>query len=322
MITQAKTPIDFARLRSYLESVPFCVNQQRLYTGKSLYKGYNPERPESFDKSYDLKVYHYFIDHGKQAKEPLEAFARSIHDFHIMKQMQLLLKRYPRTRVAGVMGGNAMLRTDESYLDVVRLSKRLTEEGFLMCSGGGSGAMEATNLGGMLAGRSEAEMLDAVAILRTAPSMHDAEYFVRSFEVLNKYPRLRGYYSLSIPTWLYGHEPTNPFASHIAKLFDNSIREDTLLTIAYGGIIYSPGSAGTIQEIFQDALQNQYNTLGVNSPMVFLNKKYWTEKVPIYSTLERLHKLGTYNKLQLTITDDFMEASQVIIDFDKQQRNP
>lgn len=310
------SPIDYSRLNEYLQSVPFLVNPQRLYTGKSLYKGYHPSRPSTFQKSYDLRVYNHYIEKGKHTGQPLEAAARAIHDFYVMKQLQHFLKRYPRTRVSAVMGGNAMLRTDESYLDVVRLSKYLTEKGFLMCSGGGSGAMEATNLGGMLAGRTEAETLDAVAILRQSPSQHDEGYFERSFEVAAKYPRLKGYYTLSIPTWLYGHEPTNPFASHIAKLFDNSIREDTLLTIAYGGIIYSPGSAGTLQEIFQDALQNQYLTLGINSPMVFLNSKYWTEKVPIYETLQRLRQLGTYNNLQLYLTDDYMEASQVIIDFE------
>lgn len=313
MITPS--PIDYLRLHTYLEYVPFKVNPRRLYTGKSIYRGYRPHKPQSFAWSYDQQVYRHYIKHGKHASDPLEAAARAIHDFYVIKEMQHFIKRYPRTKVAAVMGGNAMLRTDESYLDVVRLSKRLTEAGFLMCSGGGSGAMEAANLGGMLAGRTEAEMLDAVAILRQSPSQHDKGYLEHSFEVIAKYPRLKGYYSLSIPTWLYGHEPTNPFASHIAKLFDNSIREDTLLTIAFAGIIYAPGSAGTIQEIFQDALQNQYLTLEVNSPMVFLNSKYWTEKVPIYNTLQRLRELGTYSNLQLTLTDDYMEASQVILDF-------
>ena len=63
------------------------------------------------------------------------------------------------------------------------------------------------------------------------------------------------YVSLGIPTWLYGHEPSTPFATHIAKYFVNSVREDTILTVAYGGIIFTPGSAGTLQEIFQEAVQ-------------------------------------------------------------------
>ena len=51
--------------------------------------------------------------------------------------------------------------------------------------------------------------------------------------------------SLAVPTWFYGHEPSNLFASHIAKYFSNSIREDTLLAVALYGIVFAPGSAGT-----------------------------------------------------------------------------
>ena len=35
---------------------------------------------------------------------------------------------------------------------------------------------------------------------------------------------------LGIPTWLYGHEPTTPFARVIAKYFQNSIREKAAST--------------------------------------------------------------------------------------------
>ena len=76
---------------------------------------------------------------------------------------------------------------------------------------------------------------------------------------------------LSIPTWFYGHEPSNPFASHIAKYFSNSEREDGLLAVATAGIVFVPGGPGTLQEVFQDAAQNAYETYGQSSPMVFLD---------------------------------------------------
>ena len=44
--------------------------------------------------------------------------------------------------------------------------------------------------------------------------------------------------SLALPTWHYGHEPFTPFATHVAKYFLNSIREDVLLTLASCGIIF------------------------------------------------------------------------------------
>jgi predicted Rossmann-fold nucleotide-binding protein len=64
-----------------------------------------------------------------------------------------------------------------------------------------------------------------------------------------------------------------PFATHIAKYFANSVREEGLLAIAKGGVIFTPGSAGTMQEIFQDLAQNHYQSFGVSSPMVFMDKK-------------------------------------------------
>ena len=41
--------------------------------------------------------------------------------------------------------------------------------------------------------------------------------------------------SLGVPTWVYVDEPTTGFATHIAKYFTNSIREDGLLAIARSG---------------------------------------------------------------------------------------
>ena len=87
-------------------------------------------------------------------------------------------------------------------------------------------------------------------------------------QVRERFPQDR-YESVGIPTWLYGHEPATPLATRITKYFDNSIREDGILTLAKGGIIYTPGSAGTLQEIFQDAVQNHYLSFGYASPMVF-----------------------------------------------------
>ena len=52
--------------------------------------------------------------------------------------------------------------------------------------------------------------------------------------------------SLGIPTWHYGFEPPTPFASHVGNYFQNSVREDGLVSVARGGIIFAPGAAGRI----------------------------------------------------------------------------
>jgi len=124
--------------------------------------------------------------------------------------------------------------------------------------------------------------------------------------------------SLGIPTWLYGHEPSTPFATHIAKFFENSIREDNILTLSFAGTVYAPGSAGTLQEIFQEAVQNHYLTYGFASPMTFLGKRFWTEEIPVYPLLENLMKTGKYKNLLLTLTDDIDDIVTTLQQFSQQ----
>ncbi len=85
---------------------------------------------------------------------------------------------------------------------------------------------------------------------------------------------------LSIPTWLYGHEPANLFAGRIAKYFSNAIREDTILRLARGGIVFAAGRAGTVQEVFQAATKTFYATDGGSGPYVFLDGTFWANGVP------------------------------------------
>ncbi len=128
--------------------------------------------------------------------------------------------------------------------------------------------------------------------------------------------------SLSIPTWHYGHEPTSPFATRIAKLFQNSVREDGLITIARQGLVFTRGSAGTLQEVFQDANQNFYaQDPDWFSPMVFLGCEYWTEVLPVRALLDALFATAapgvreTAQRLVL-VTDDIAEAAEHMDAFD------
>lgn len=309
MITHPE--IDTGRLIHFLDYVPYDVTSGGLYTPDTLYAGYDLRNPETFHDTYDQSVYRYYMETGKIPNNPYEALARSLHDHFMTMGLYELLGCYDLCRIVGVMGGSAMSRTDVAYRQIVEISKRLTEDGSLMVNGGGPGAMEACCLGGRLAGRHRAEVDDALMRLAAAPTPHDAGYIDQAFEVAAIYGQ-EEYETLSIPTWFYGHEPTTPFATHIAKLFANSVREDLLLTISFGGIIYTPGSAGTMQEIFQEAVQNHYLTYGIASPMVFVGKKFWTEQMPAFTMLEQLSASGRYKHLQLTLTDDIDEAVEVI----------
>lgn len=304
----------------YLRDVPFNVTLERLYDAATLYEGFNPDA-DNMAQSYDGRVYEHYMAKGKHSEDVNESLARTLHDHRVQVALNKFLKAHNMISFVGVMGGHATLRTDDAFRNIVMLSKRLTEEGFYMLSGGGPGAMEATHLGAWLAGRTAQEVDDALAILEVAPSFRDKGWLVSAYQVMRKYPQDK-YISLGIPTWLYGHEPTTPFATHIAKFFNNSIREDVILTLAYGGIIYTQGSAGTMQEVFQDAVQNHYLSLGLSSPMIFMGTEFWTKEMPVYTLLEDMMRTGKYKNLLLKLTDE----PDVIVDtlqaFHRQNAHP
>ena len=285
-----------------------------LYTAEELYEGYELDHPESYQHCFDGRVYRHYLKKGKQAEDIKETLARTLHDHSISGCLHEFLSAYDERCLVGVMGGHSLKRTDAMFLQIARLSKRLTEAGFLMISGGGPGAMEATHLGAWMAGRNELEFLDAAHTMMTAPAYTDPGWLDTALRVRQRYPQ-KDYQSLGIPTWLYGHEPSTPLATHIAKYFDNSIREDGILTLAKGGIIYTPGSAGTLQEIFQEAVQNHYQSFGYSSPMIFMGVDYWKHEMPIWPLLQDLVARGKYKNLLLTLSDSQEEIVQTLSAF-------
>ena len=296
--------------------MPFDIFREHLYSAEDLYKGYQLGQPGSYKDCYDQQVYNHYLEKGKAASDIKETLARTLHDHSMTNAMNDFLAHFDERQVVGIMGGHGLLRTEAAYRQVVMVSKTLAENGCLMVSGGGPGAMEATHLGAWMAGRTEAETEDALAILQEAPSFKDKLWLDTALQVMNKYPQ-EHVMSLGVPTWLYGHEPATPFATHIAKYFDNSIREDSILTIAKGGIIYSPGSAGTMQEIFQEAVQNHYLSFGYASPMIFLGSEYWSNEMPVWPLMQHLIAKGKYKNLLMTLTDSTDEIVKTILEFRK-----
>jgi predicted Rossmann-fold nucleotide-binding protein len=304
-----KSCLVFSRL-----DTPYNAFRNKLYTSETLYAGYCKGMSNSYAQCYDGVVYQHYLAKGKVCSDIKETLARTLHDYAISDALHEFLADYDERKIVGIMGGHGLLRTDAAYRKVANISKKLAEMGFLMVSGGGPGAMEATHLGAWMAGRGADELDNALYILSASPSFSDDGWLDTAFEVKELYPQ-NEYKSLGVPTWLYGHEPATPFATHIAKYFDNAIREDGILTIAMGGIVYSPGSAGTMQEIFQDAVQNHYLSFGYASPMVFLDKKYWREEMPVYPMLQQLQEKGKYRNLILSVYDDEMSVVDELMKF-------
>ena len=276
--------------------------RKELYDAASLYAGFDPADEKTYADCYDGHVYADFVASGKRSRDLAVTLPRTLHDHSISDALYRFLGGYDPFNVVGVMGGHAMLRSDTAFRSVAYISKTLTEHGKLMVSGGGPGAMEATHFGAWMAGYSDAEFEEAWHMLLVAGSFREPGWLSSAFRVMERFPQTQ-YKSLGIPTWLYGHEPSTPFATHIAKYYDNSIREDTILTVSVGGIIFTPGSAGTIQEIFQEAAQDHYKTCDVSSPMAFMGVDFFTKQVPVYPFLQDMMERGKYHDLLLSISD-------------------
>lgn len=282
------------------QNLPYQPFRDQLYSWQELMKGYTFEK----DNSIDYKIYNHFSEH-KYAPTINETLWQRIHDHSMDDALRELLKfdehGMTKKKCIGFMGGHSTKRDDPFYEKTALTAKLLTENGYLMVSGGGPGIMEATNLGAYFAGKKKKDLLRAIKMLKKAPHYADKDFQRQAFKVFEKYPK--GAESLAIPTWFYGHEPSNLFASHIAKYFSNSIREDTLLAISLYGIICAPGSAGTVQEIFMDATQNHYGTFNYYSPMVFLSREHYEVKTMIYPLVKQLAWGKEYYDL-LHITDE------------------
>jgi predicted Rossmann-fold nucleotide-binding protein len=117
--------------------------------------------------------------------------------------------------------------------------------------------------------------------------------------------------SLGIPTWHYGHEPPNLFATAIAKYFHNAAREAILLQVCVAGIVFLPGAAGTVQEVFQDACENYYADESSVAPMVLVGAEYWTEELPVWPLLRSLAK-GHRMESRVHLVDTVEEAAALV----------
>ena len=283
-----------------MPNLPYKAHRAQLYSRGELMEGWSP----TLDNSVDKKIYDHFHSKGRHRPNVLEAMTQRLHDHAIDDALGDLLEgRIDNDgvkKVVAIMGGHGTSRADEYYKKVAYTTRELTRRGYFVASGGGPGTMEAANLGAWMANAKDEVLDQALETLSTAAVFTDHGYMQKAQLVLDMHPN--GSSSLAVPTWFYGHEPTNLFSKHIAKYFSNSIREDGLLAIATHGVVFAPGSAGTTQEIFMDATQNHYVTFDVISPMIFLGEKRYKQDTMLFDCISQLAEGMDYAKY-LSCTD-------------------
>ncbi|MEP6817235.1 MAG: Rossmann fold nucleotide-binding protein [Marmoricola sp.] len=256
--------------------VPFDPYRGRLYSPGELYDGL----ASSYGATPDARIFAW--SHGARAID--RTLASALHD-HAVDDA---LEEYVRDRqIVGVMGGHAATRGSADYREAARLGHALGQH-LTVATGGGPGAMEAANLGAWLSGHPVGDLEAAIAALSGVPDFApDTTAWARAaMAVRARFPKGRD--SLGVPTWFYGQEPPNVFANHIAKYFANATREDVLLRVCRAGLVFLPGAAGTVQEVFQSACENYYAGPADVAPMVLVGRRQWTEELPVWPLLSRL----------------------------------
>ncbi|WP_327401007.1 LOG family protein [Streptomyces sp. NBC_01288] len=284
-------------------NLPFDPYRGRLYTPDELFASLD----KGYDQTPDALAYAWF-QRTKADGDIYASMLRAVHDDSISDALDELLRG---ARVVGVMGGHAMARGTAAYGGAARLGRELSRAGFTVATGGGPGAMEAANLGAYAAPYEDAMLEEACELLASSPSFSPSitDWAGAAFEVRTRWPK--GNHSIGIPTWFYGHEPPNAFASHIAKYFANATREDGLLARSNAGVVFLPGAAGTVQEIFDNTTPNYYESRGEPTPMVLVDREHWTERLPAWPLLRALARERPM-EARIALVDRIEEAPEAL----------
>ncbi|MFF1320994.1 MULTISPECIES: LOG family protein [Streptomyces] len=283
--------------------LPFDPYRGLVYSPDELFASLS----DGYDSTPDAHAYAWF-QRTKADRDVYASMLRAVHDDSISDALDELLSG---ARVVGVMGGHAMRRGTQEYEGAARLGRELTRAGLTVATGGGPGAMEAANLGAYAAPLDDGMLTDALRLLAKAPGFTPSitDWASAALEVRSRWPK--GGRSVGIPTWFYGHEPPNPFASHIAKYFANATREDGLLARSNAGVVFLPGAAGTVQEIFDNATPNYYESRGEPTPMVLVDRAHWTERLPTWPLLKSLARERSMES-RIALVDRIEEAPEAL----------
>ncbi|MFD0354288.1 LOG family protein [Streptomyces sp. NPDC127110] len=311
-----KVRADGALVFPPIPDLPFNPYRGLLYTAEELFTGL----AEGYETTPDAQAYAWFQETMSDG-DVFSSMLRSIHDDAISDALD---EHLAGARVIGVLGGHAMARGGTDYRGAAELGRILARSGLTVATGGGPGAMEAANLGAYLAPAPDEALPEALELLAKVPSFSPSvsDWARAAFAVRERWPL--GGDSVGIPTWFYGHEPPNAFSGQIAKYFANATLPqalgfaraggtpmDGLLARSNAGVVFLPGAAGTVQEVFDNATPNYYESRSAPTPMVLVGRAHWTERLPVWPLLRALAS-GRAMESRIALVDSVEEVPDAL----------
>lgn len=278
------------KLSSLLEliSVTFVASQQPIIDpiidskhlcGDLLSRGNGLVEQKYFFTDKNLALYETLYKCNLGASKRGEfADKKSLHDQDASADLEDYFTQYPAQERIGIMGGSDLDRDTSGYHEVALLSKRLSESDYTIITGGGPGAMEAAHVGAWFACRSDEDLNNAIKMLSTVPKYAKNEWLRTATEVQDKYPRLSPTKDVAITTFVYGHRPPTSFASKLTTYFSEPLREEAILLSSTGAMIFTPGGAGTDEEVLESIKYNTYRGAYKDRPLILFKSGHWNEK--------------------------------------------
>ena len=200
--------------------------------------------------------------------------------------------------------GGSRLTSDSLYsVKAMDLAEKLAVKGFSIITGGGSGVMEAANMGAMKAVQKSGNKED-----------------INSFNSKRMSSMGIGILNLGTPG-----EKENKYVHDYITMYHFFSRKWLLVRYSIGFVVF-PGGFGTLDEFFEIITLIQCNRMP-SMPIVLIGKEYWQPVVDwaIKSALKE--KLITDKELRIFhVTDDIKDAYSYILDrcqvCDKEKTEP
>ncbi|CAL9367388.1 hypothetical protein SUDANB105_00791 [Streptomyces sp. enrichment culture] len=293
-----------ALVLSSAPELPFNPYRLDLYTSAELLQGIEgmpyEQTPDARVREWAHKVADTVGVH--------DGILKGLHD----SAMTAALHRYVAgKRIVGIMGGHSLNRGTDGFAAAARLGRTLARHGFVVGTEGGPGAMEAANLGAYLADADDHVLDSALGRLAAIPDVEPSvtDWARSAFEVRDLHPAgAHSTASLGVAPWtnVYGEDPANAFTTVMAKFLTRTLEDFGVLGLANAGLVFLPGAAGTVQEIFEAAMPSYY-TDGPIRPIILVGKEHWTTKLPAWALLSALgegRRLGG----RISLVDDVESA--------------